>query len=98
MRQRAGTALWAAAGGSLWASIAWSNAAIVGAALGTASGAVLANKIDAVLSSPTRKTRTAKRKKELADAIINQDWTKLDKLLNTIIVAEGIDFVTEDKG
>lgn len=86
-----GAAVW----GTIWGTIAGTEWAVVWAALGTILWTKIANKIDVVASSPKYKLISAQKKQALADAIAEQNAWKVEKLLDAIILAEGIQFIWE---
>lgn len=86
---------WAAVGWSIWGAIAGTEWAIVWAALWSILWLKVANKIDLVASSPKYKLISAQKKKDLADAITSQDAGKVEKILDSIIIAQWIQTIWE---
>lgn len=83
-----GAAIWASAWATIW-GIPW---AAIWATIWGAAWAKLAK----VVSNPKYKLVDAKKKSELADAIANGKTSKVEKILNSIIISQNIDIEDEE--
>ena len=83
--------LWAWVWAWVWGAAAWPIWATVWAVIWWVTGA----KLKAVVTSPKYKLITAKKKAELADAIAKWETTKIEKILDGLMVTYWIAQVTE---
>ena len=77
---------WIAVGSAVWGIPWW----VVWGMIWRAA----ALKLDEVMSSPKWKSVSAQKKKELAEAIINQDTKTVEKIIDSIIVAQALNIDT----
>jgi len=86
------TGVWSGIWATIWTGVGWP----VWWTIGAITWWAIWSKLTRVLKSPKYKLASAKQKADMADAIANWDVGKLEKILDSIIIGQGISELTDE--